>query len=1853
MIKSTMRAGSVAACAVGMLAAPCAAQPCTDQWLAAPTPIAGVDNTVLCALEWDPDGFGPAPSEVIVGGQFTIAGASAASSIARWDGERLQPLGAGVARAVGSEPVVPGSASVAALLLFDFDGEGPEPAKLVVGGSFSTAGGSPAKRVAIWDGSTWTPLEAVVDNGGNGVSELAAFDPDGEGPRPLSIIASGNVDLAPSNGGFRHIFFWDGSQWRLLGGGINGGSGSGGGIFAMTVWDPDGSGPALPQLIVAGRFVSAGGVPVSNIASWNGTTWSAMGAGFSSAVRALTTWDPDGNGPIAELLVAGGDFTGNNGGSPPPILASWNGTTWQSFPGALDQNVEALTAWDRDGCGPLPATLVAGMGGGGSNLGLRNLTQWTGSAWQTLGGGTQGGGAVIALGTWDRDGLGPGLSDLIAGGQFLGVGDVSARGLASWNGTQWTPASVGSTNYPFVMLSWKPDPASAEPAQLIVGGSFTSIGNTPAKSIAAWDGVGFTQLGTGVTESRFGPASLPSVEALCAWDPDGAGPLGSSLVIGGDFGKLGTLSASCIARWNGSSWSAFASGVENKVEDLTVFDHDGSAATPDLLIAGGFFQRAGSTIVNGITWWNGTAWQPFGTGVLGGGLEALTVWKRPSPGGTQNVLVAGGTFTSIDGVAAADIAAWDGLAWQPLGAGFPASGNRVYELAVWDPDGSGPANELLVAGGSLTFGLGTLIDGIGTWDGSAWTPLTLNNQFNISLVEAITTWDPDGPGPLHELLVASYNQTSIGGVAARNIAAWNGATWAPFGSGINVRPAELASWDPDGSGPTRPWLLASGSFTTAGGAASPWMARWGSAPATWAAPASGSFDQPSNWECGVTPSRFDRVIVDATAAGYAPGGAFTLAMPAGASNESIDAEAMRVRTDTVTLDLNARTVALSFDNGREDPSLRVGDLAGQAATLVVRNTSASPAEFTARTVVIGDASTTTPLVRALRIEGSSTDFRATSDTVIGRRGASAELEASDGGGVTLEGPLVAGEEAGSSGVLRVRGAGSVLAHGLAGRTAVLGGRGAGSLHIGGSGADAGATVTTLARLDALGVGSQPGSSGTVTISGPGSSWSIDAQRITFGRAGTTTITVDQSALLDTDSIEGVQVGQFPQAASRVSIAGGSIWSEQTGPIRIGDAASVYVEEGSVVRGRAIEVQAGGLLHGAGLVAPSTVSPLSLVNVGTIAPAVDPQDSPSATEFIIDADLLMCDVDCLPLGACCLPDGTCSDTTGAACFAQGGTFFPYLTCASCPCGRPDGLTQPSSGTIALDLTSPTTVDRVTVTRSATLTGTLIVERDPAFTGAVTQPLTLLAASGGISGFFDVAFLPSTGQPGTFFVASTQPLPGPRGSSARAGDAVVLTIETLAAQINTSANDVDNLGGRPSSAVIGDFDGVNGPDLAVVIPDASNPTGANGSLTILYNNGSSNGVWNGWTAGTVQYPVGRNPSGIAAGHVDAAGAPGVREDLVISNAADDSVIVLRNNNLTGVNQQFVSPQTFAVGDEPTSVVAADFDADGLADVATSNRQSSTVSILQNRGVAGAWLGLGQTPGANRVDLSLGAGSEPLDIAAARLNRPIGATPDAPELVTANAGDSTISIIDNVEGSPTWAARFNFPPVPKRPVGPYPTTINPINPDEDKFDDDIVTTNALGDSVSIIRNDIAGAGLPISLRPHVELPVGDDPSSLAEVDLDGDGDGELAVIATVNAARVVRVLRNDTTTQGEFTFSLDNDIEAGTTPLLLLAADVDLAGPTLREDLIVLNDQTLLARGVTQPARSTVVLAAPPACLGDATNDGVVNFADITAVLASFGSVYGTPPATGPGDADGNGIVNFSDVASVLANFGTACS
>jgi hypothetical protein len=106
---------------------------------------------------------------------------------------------------------------------------------------------------------------------------------------------------------------------------------------------------------------------------------------------------------------------------------------------------------------------------------------------------------------------------------------------------------------------------------LYAGGDFTMAGGVPADGIAKWDGMQWSALGSGMRNG--------SVRTLTVFD-DGTGP---ALYASGEFITPGGLPASCIAKWDGSQWSALGSGLGSEGRALMVFD-DGSG--PALFVGG-------------------------------------------------------------------------------------------------------------------------------------------------------------------------------------------------------------------------------------------------------------------------------------------------------------------------------------------------------------------------------------------------------------------------------------------------------------------------------------------------------------------------------------------------------------------------------------------------------------------------------------------------------------------------------------------------------------------------------------------------------------------------------------------------------------------------------------------------------------------------------------------------------------------------------------------------------------------------------------------------------------------------------------------------------------------------------------------------------------------------------------------------------------------------------------------------------------------------------------------------------------------------------------------------------------------
>ena len=237
-------------------------------------------------------------------------------------------------------------------------------------------------------------------------------------------------------------------------------------------------------IYVGGSFTNWDGIANADyIASWDGSSWSALDTGFSGEV-----WDlvigPDGT------LYAGGNFSTST-------VKSWNGSSWTAL-GALTDTVFGL-AIGRDGL--LYASDDAGV-----------VREWDGSSWSTTGSigtfteiyglaaapdgtiyaGTSGGdGAFVKA--WDGSSwtsLGDDFGNIIYALAVAPDGTVYAGGtftsnftrVASWNGTAWSDLGTGADSTVWALTV-------SDAGELYAGGGFSTIGDIDfSGSVAAWDG---------------------------------------------------------------------------------------------------------------------------------------------------------------------------------------------------------------------------------------------------------------------------------------------------------------------------------------------------------------------------------------------------------------------------------------------------------------------------------------------------------------------------------------------------------------------------------------------------------------------------------------------------------------------------------------------------------------------------------------------------------------------------------------------------------------------------------------------------------------------------------------------------------------------------------------------------------------------------------------------------------------------------------------------------------------------------------------------------------------------------------------------------------------------------------------------------------------------------------------------------------------------------------------------------------------------------------------------------------------------------------------------------------------------
>lgn len=417
----------------------------------------GVNGSVYASTMWDPDGpTGPMAPRLVIGGSFTVAGSVFANNIAVYDFTTGQwsALGTGIRNLNGVVVPLPSVTALASLPNGD----------LIVGGHFDRAGGVSANNIARWNGTAWSALGTGItgDSFTTPYVNALATLPNGD------LIVGGSFTRAggvfPSN-----IARWNGLAWSTLGGASSS-------VSCLLVL-PTG------DLIVGGSFTSVGGLPanggvaVNGIARWKDSKWFALGSGVSGGsqpyVSALTTL-PGGE------LIAGGRFT-TAGGVSANNIASWNGSDWSALGSGTG---------DGRTPGPTVATLttlpngeliVGGNFKAAGGVLVNNIARWNGAAWSALALGTNNllfaaptSGTVYALTI-------PPNGDLVVGGDFSTAGSVAAPSLARYSfgappptiATQPSPAltcptgtasmtAVASGTAPFTyQWQWQPSPNAA------------------------------------------------------------------------------------------------------------------------------------------------------------------------------------------------------------------------------------------------------------------------------------------------------------------------------------------------------------------------------------------------------------------------------------------------------------------------------------------------------------------------------------------------------------------------------------------------------------------------------------------------------------------------------------------------------------------------------------------------------------------------------------------------------------------------------------------------------------------------------------------------------------------------------------------------------------------------------------------------------------------------------------------------------------------------------------------------------------------------------------------------------------------------------------------------------------------------------------------------------------------------------------------------------------------------------------------------------------------------------------------------------------------------------------------------
>ncbi|HXR05235.1 MAG TPA: hypothetical protein VN836_11060 [Verrucomicrobiae bacterium] len=613
----------------------------------------------------------------------------------------------------------------------------------IYSGGFVTAGSTTNASLNVWDGLQWSPLAFITGNSSPEIRDMA-FVGD-------TLYVGGAFNTI--NGALLGTLAkWDGMNWSGVGlaGTVDSLAVSGGNLYA------------------AGAFTNLDGqgVVMTNIGYFDGSSWHAMGTGLGKPGGTVESIAIQGG-----LIYAGGFFT-NAGSQFVTNMAVWNGSSWSQVGGGVGVPLSSIVYTVGVNGSDVYAGGVFTQAG---TTPATNIARWDGANWNSVGGGLTGTGAgVTSLAALN--------GSVCMTGVFTNAGGLKVTNFVIWNGSFWDGAKGGISSTGYRVIN--------NGTNVYVGGLFLAAGNKLANSIASWDGVNWSPIGT--------PGQINGLSGgIRAMANDG-----TNLYAGGAFLWAGLTNAVNIARWDGTNWWPVGAGLNNTVDAIAV--------TNNLIYAGGLFTAAlDGTALPYFGVWNGTNWTSLGSA---GGLVYATAVN-------SNGVYAAGTYYAGTQYGSPYFNRWDGTNWNNV---IVFTNNTFFAVPLSDPVGYDA-----IALQDTNVYLGGYIAGFSQFDPNE-LPINATNCGNIIWFHGGYGWIM-GTGlnsNVTSMAVRGTNLyvsglfTNAGGVTAGKIAMWNGNYWTNVGSGV-VGSGNVNSLTTMGGN-----LYAGGSFTNMGGTPANHIAKW-------------------------------------------------------------------------------------------------------------------------------------------------------------------------------------------------------------------------------------------------------------------------------------------------------------------------------------------------------------------------------------------------------------------------------------------------------------------------------------------------------------------------------------------------------------------------------------------------------------------------------------------------------------------------------------------------------------------------------------------------------------------------------------------------------------------------------------------------------------------------------------------------------------------------------------------------------------------------------------------------------------------------------------------------------------------